>query len=411
MSLAHSLPFLYQDKEMITLNIPKLSEQFSEITLNDYYHLHENPELSTQEKETTAYIVSRLREIGLEPKTDYPEYGVTALIQGAFPGKTILLRADYDALPVSECTGFEHASHHPGVMHACGHDTHTAGLLGAARILNAGKASLHGTVKLCFQPAEEVPHHGARIMVEAGALENPKVDFSAGLHVSPEFQIGEAYTKTGPVSAYGDRLFVTVRGKGAHGSSPQYANDPVGAVLMMCNMILEFRGRFAPGDGVLIQITRLQAGEAENVIPEEASFGVCIRAHSRDNREKIKSGIRKIVKEISAFYGMRYTAKGFQSDFPIVINDAMGVQLASESIRKLGMKMAKPSAFNTFGSEDFGYFANESGVPGVFVYSGSANEDPATHYSAHNPKFRVDERVVMQNARILAQIAADYLNG
>ncbi len=385
------------------MSIKTLAEKYSEAMLRDFHHLHQHPELSCQEKETTEYIANALREIGLTPCTDYPEYGVSAIIQGGKPGKTILLRADIDALPITEESGCPYSSQVPGVMHACGHDIHTAGLLGAARILYDLREELCGNVKLCFQPAEEVPHHGASKLVEAGILENPKVDISVGIHVDAANPLGQITFLEGPASAFGDRFTATLHGKGGHGSEPHKVNNPIDAALAICQMIQSFRCKLSPTDIALIQITKIQAGSVENVIPDTCVLGGCIRTVSKEIRQQIRSKITDIIDGVCKMQGVSYSLSGFNSDFPIVINDETAVKLAETSAEKLGLHCIK-GKISRLGSEDFGWYANESGVPGVFIWAGCGSP-----YPAHNPRFRADERSLPQNAGLLAQIAIDYL--
>ncbi len=385
------------------MDIKVLAEKYTASMIQDFHHLHRHPELSCHEKETTAYIANILREVGLTPNTDYPEYGVSAVIEGGNPGKTILLRADIDALPITEESGCSYSSEIPGVMHACGHDVHTAGLLGAARILYELREELCGNVKLCFQPAEEVPHHGASKLVEAGIMENPKVDMSVGIHVDAENPVGQITLLEGPASAFGDRFTVTLCGKGGHGSEPHKANNPIDTALTICQMIQSFRARINPVDIASIQITKLQAGSVENIIPDQCVLGGCIRTVSKEMRQEIREKISDIVDGICKMQDISYTLEGFNSDFPIIINDDDAVELAKRSADKLGLSSQR-AKIKRLGSEDFGWFANESGVPGVFIWAGCSSPAPA-----HNPRFRADERSLPQNAALLAQIAVDYL--
>lgn len=385
------------------MDIKSLAEKYTPVMLQDFHHLHRHPELSCHEKETTAYIAGILREIGLTPNTDYPEYGVSAVIQGKKPGKTILLRADIDALPITEESGCPYSSEVPGVMHACGHDIHTSGLLGAARILFDLREDLCGNVKLCFQPAEEVPHHGASKLVEAGIMENPKVDMSVGIHVNATTPVGHLTFREGAASAFGDRFTVTLHGKGGHGSDPHKSNNPIDAALSICQMIQSFRCRLCPTETALIQITKIQAGSAENIIPDTCVLGGCIRTISKEVRQQIRDKITAIIDGVCGMQDITYSLAGFNSDFPIIINDENAIKLAMASGEKLGL-ICEKKKIDHLGSEDFGWFANESGVPGVFVWAGCSSPAPA-----HNPRFRADERSLPQNAALLAQIAIDYL--
>ena len=219
--------------------VKELAEKYAEEMVADRRHIHQNPELGGKEEATAAYIAQRLRQIGIEPNIQWSQHACTALLTGRPGGKVVMLRADIDALPIQEDTGLAFASRNPGVMHACGHDIHTAALLGAARILYEMRDELKGTVKFCFQPAEEIKGIGACIMVQEGVLENPKVDYVVGAHVTPSLPLGTVTAEPGPSSAYPDSFSIDITGVGCHASAPHNGKEPIRAAVAAYHMIGE----------------------------------------------------------------------------------------------------------------------------------------------------------------------------
>ena len=251
--------------------IRELSEQYALRQIELRRQIHTHPELGGQEFETGALIENELRSMGVEVRRGYAKTGLVGLIHGKKgSGNTILIRADMDALPMVDLLDCPYHSQNDGIAHTCGHDTHTATLLGAAYILSHLQDEFFGTVKFCFQPAEEASDGGAEAMVCDGVLEDPKVDFAIGMHVSPAKPVGYAAIEPGPITAYPDFFSITFRGKGGHGSCPSKANDPILPLVATYQMIQNIQKRISPLEPAVIQVCSLQAGTAEAVIPDEA---------------------------------------------------------------------------------------------------------------------------------------------
>ena len=391
---------------MLTEKIHELTERYSEELYEWRKYLHKNPELSFEETNTAKFICERLAEMGIEHTPGVAGTGVTGLIRGGKPGRTLLLRADMDALPVQEETGLPFSSEKPGVMHACGHDGHVAQLLCAARILNELRGELCGNVKLAFQPAEE-NGGGARLMIEAGVLENPHVDASAACHLWGPAKAGTVTTKPGPVMAATDTFFLTLKGKGGHGAMPHLAVDPV---VMASDFVMQLQTiasrRVDPQDPVVLTCGSLHAGQQHNVIPGEAKLAVSVRMFSDDVADKIEAEVRRIANGVAESYGGSYELD-YRKGFPALINDKAMAELALRvGALVAGEKNAVEMRVAEMSSEDFAFFAQR--VPSVFFYVGISEEGeaPAVH---HHPMFQFHERHLKTAAECLACFAVSYL--
>lgn len=378
-------------------------------------YLHENPELSMDLPNTNAFVVKTLNELGIENK-NLAGYGVVALIGGKKPGKTILLRADMDALPVPEEVDLEFKSKTPNVMHACGHDIHTASLLGAAEILKSMENELEGTVKLMFQPAEETLI-GAKNMVEAGALEDPKVDAAFMIHVftgNPLKSGMVGISDPGPFSSASDWFTINIQGKGGHSSAPEHAIDPlnIAAHLHIALQALNSR-EISALDKVVLTIGHMSGGLTNNVIPDTAILEGTIRSYDPKVREFVQ---RRIV-EISEF-----TAKTFRGEATVeftqgissVINDKDSLDTAREVFTELlgEENVMKTSDFLPsgllMGSEDFSYVADR--VPGVMIpFTLGDSRDDRYKYPHHHPKTCFDEEHIFEAAAGYAAYAVRWL--
>ncbi len=272
----------------------------------EWFHRH--PELSHEEAGTAAYIAKVLKEIGLEPKTNIGGYGVTALIKGRGPGKCVGLRADFDALPVTECTGLPYASENPGVMHACGHDTHAAMLLGAAYVMNELKDEFDGCVKLIFQPAEEdAAACGSKAMIEDGVLEHPHVDAVFGQHVWPTMDVGKIGIRNGAMMASSDRFFITIHGKNAHGSQPDAGIDAIVIASQVVTALQSIVSRnVGPLDSAVVTIGVMRGGTRYNIIADTVELEGTCRNLNPEVRNKMPERIENIVKGVTEGMGGAY---------------------------------------------------------------------------------------------------------
>lgn len=383
-------------------------------------HLHQNPELSGREVETAKFVSERLRAIGLEPRA-IAGTGVTAVIAGKLPGATIALRADMDALPVEEAVDLPFASHATGtyegknvpVMHACGHDTHTAMLLAAAEVLAGLRDRLPGKIVLLFQPAEEgVPVAegvaGAERMVAEGALDDPRVDAVFGIHVFAGLESGVLGWRRGSMLAAGDRFEIVVQGKQAHGSKPWAGIDPIvaGSAIVSALQTLVSRESDLTKEPVVVTVGQFEAGIRNNIIPDRARLVGTVRTFDEGMRADVQGRMTRIAERVAEGYGA--TAKvTFDPGYPVTANDAALVDELLPTLERLAPGRVREVPKIT-ASEDFSFYANR--VPGVYIFLGiTPKADVATAASNHSPLFFVDESALPTGVRAFAQVAADYL--
>lgn len=394
---------------MIMNPVQTLAEKYSADMKQFRRHIHQHPELGGKEESTIAYIAEKLKEMGLEPNCNYSEHACTALIKGSGQGKVILLRADIDALAIQEDTGLPFASRNDGVMHACGHDCHTASLLGAALILRDLRDQFPGTVKLCFQPAEEVKGLGACNLVEEGVLKDPDVDFVMGIHVTPSLPVGSVSCESGPVTAYPDFFTITIHGKSCHGSAPSTGKDPIRAAVAAYQMINDLSSRIDMLEPHVIQICTFRTDTtATNIVPNTTTIGGTVRTLTPESRQLCISGVEQICRAVESCYGVTCELKGFGPATPPVVNDPGYTPKAKDSVRKIITGDFVAHNADQLGGEDFSFY-QQTGIPGFFVRSGAANTDSATHYPLHSAKFCPDEAVIAVDAAMYAQVALDYL--
>lgn len=365
--------------------------------------LHAHPELGFEEVRTAGIVAERLKSLGLEPRTGIGRTGVLARITGAKPGRTVLLRADMDALPILEENDIDYRSQTPGKMHACGHDCHTSILLGVARQLVAEKHDLPGSIVLCFQPAEELggPKGGAEAMIQDGALEWAKADVSLGLHVWQDLPIGVVGVTEGPWMAAVDEFTVTFKGKGAHGAMPQAGRDPVVALAHAVTALQTLVSRNAdPLKELVVSVTQLRAGSAFNIIPETAWMNGTIRSFDRDLWAAIPQMFERVVRGVAAALDCEATILFERGNKP-TYNDPKVVPLVrAAAAHVVGVDHVRTDV-RTMGGEDFSAFLER--VPGVFIAIGSRNEAKDLRYDHHHPRFNVDEESLRIGAEVLLE--------
>lgn len=368
--------------------------------------LHQNPELGCREYQTAALIRRRLDVLGI-PYAPAADTGTMAVIKGNFPGRTLGFRADIDALPIQEATGLACASQTPGVMHACGHDLHTAALLGAAELLWTRRDLIHGTVKLFFQPDEEGDGGAARMIAE-NCMEHPHVDAMLCCHVDSSIPTGTLSTKTGPACAASNPFTVVLHGRGSHGAKPHLGTDVIAAGAQMISALQTISSRrVSPTDPVVVTVGSFHAGDAGNVLPEEARFSGMIRTMSAETREQVTSDFRSIVINTAAAMGVTADIK-MTDGYPCCYNDPGITSLLQTAAAKiLGRENVLPQADPTLGTDDFGYFS--ALVPGCYYYIGVGNADKGFTYPNHNPHFAVDPDALPLAAAVEAQAALDFL--
>jgi len=324
-------------------------------SLRHYFHMH--PELSFEEVLTSAKVAEVLRKLDIDVQTGIAKTGVVGLIKGGKPGPTVLLRADMDALKVDEEADVPYKSTVPGVMHACGHDGHTAGLLGAAMILNEIKDEIAGNIKLVFQPAEE-DAGGALPMIQAGVLENPKVDAAFGCHLMGTVQANIIEVKKGPLMASPDTFDITIIGKGGHASMPHLAIDPVTIAAQVINELQTLVSRrINPLLPAVISLTTIHGGTVHNVIPNTVEMSGTIRTFDKSVRDWIPEAMESVIKHVTQANGASYTFK-VNKKFPPLINDDQMTDIAEKAAAKVvGQSNVRHAALPAMGAEDFAYFA------------------------------------------------------
>ena len=373
----------------------------------DRRHLHEHPELGFQEVETARFVAGRLAQLGLDDiRTGIAETGVTALIRGTNPDgpgaeRCVLLRADMDALPITEETDVPFASQNRGVMHACGHDAHTTILLGVARLLMERRDTFAGTVKVLFQPCEEQPPGGARPMVAAGVLEHPTVEAAFALHVAPDTPTGTIKVLAGPVSAASDTFFVDIAGHGGHGAYPHRTVDPVavGARIVSALQLLVAR-EIDPMHRAVVTVGSLVAGEADNVVPDTARMEGTVRTYDEADREFLRRRIPEVIRSIGA--AMQATvAIDYVPGYPGVVNDEAMTDLvrraATDVVGEDSVRDGRPM----MGVEDFAYFAQR--VPACFYNLGVKFPDRDTA-GVHHPRFDMNEDALAVGAEVMVTV-------
>ena len=380
-----------------------------EVVANRRY-LHQHPELSFHEEQTSRFVAEKLRDLGIETHTGIATNGVLGILRGARPGKTVLLRADMDALPIEELNDVPYKSQTPGVMHACGHDAHTAILLGVARLLSERTGEFAGTVKLAFQPAEEVAPGGAKPMIEAGVMENPHVDAAFGVHMAQELPAGTIGITPGPLCAAPDFFVATIKGLGGHAARPHAAVDPV-VVAAHCIVALQtlVSRETNPLRPAVITVGQLQAGTVSNVIPEEAVLRGTVRTFDEETRQHIAKRLGEVIEGIAT--AMRATASvEYIFGYPPLINDVAMTGLVREVVTDLlGPDRVLEREPGMVG-EDMAYFLQQA--PGCFFQVGTNNPERGLIYGHHHPRFDIDdEQSLPVGVAAVTSVALRYLNG
>ena len=368
--------------------------------------IHRNPELGFEELRTQALVEKELDSLGIEHRR-IAKTGVVGVIRGAKPGRVVALRADMDALPITEKSGEPFSSEVPGKMHACGHDAHTAMLLGAARVLQGMREELHGTIVLLFQPAEEGPG-GAEPMIEGGALDDPKVEAVAMLHVDHRLHAGSIGVTPGPVNASADEFYVIVQGRGGHGAYPHTAADAIPAAAAMVTALQTIASRETdPLKSVVVTVGTISGGYRNNVIADEVKMSGTLRAHDPEIRNELESRVRRILDGVAAAYGVKAELQVNYGYPPVVNNVALAENFSKYMKAHSSVPVHRPAP--TMGAEDFAYFAQR--VPGVHVRLGIRNDETGAVHSGHSPLFRIDEAALPVGVQTLVAFATGVAAG
>ncbi|AIQ74503.1 MULTISPECIES: amidohydrolase [Paenibacillus] len=360
-------------------------------------HLHRHPELSNEEYGTTEYIISLLERAGVRIVEYGLSTGVIAEIGGKKPGLVIALRADIDALPIQEESGVSFASLYPGKMHACGHDFHTAALIGAAFQLKQREQQLQGTVRLLFQPAEEKAQ-GAQRIIASGALEDVRAVI--GLHNKPDLPVGTIGIKGGPLMAAADGFVIEVQGGSSHAAVPEAGIDPIVAASHIVTAFQSIVSRnVSPLQSAVVSVTQIHSGNSWNIIPEKAVLEGTIRTFDETVRSKVLNRFQEVAVGVAAALGAEATVRWIEGP-PPVINDPSLAALGVESVEALGYREIQPEL--SLAGEDFAFYQRV--VPGLFVFVGTEGSQ-----EWHHPAFNLDERALPVAARFLADVAVRSL--
>jgi amidohydrolase len=369
--------------------------------------LHMHPELAFEEFRTAGIVADELRELGLEVQTGVGKSGVVAILEGAQDGPTVLVRADMDALPILEENTFEYKSTTPGKMHACGHDGHTTIGLGVAKLLSKHRDEIAGRVKFVFQPAEETVG-GAKAMVADGVLNDPHPDLTLGLHLWNSMPLVKLGVGVGPVMAGASTFTIKITGKGGHAALPNAGLDPVVCAAQMIMALQTIVSRNVdPMESVVISVTRVQAGTAYNIIPQDAELWGTIRTFKIEVRDLVERRMREITEGIAQAMGCSATLVIEDGTFP-VNNDPKITERTRGVLREYVGDEGLVTDERTMGAEDVGYFMHD--IPGMYFFVGASVASPDGHYYGHHhPRFDFDENALPLGVALMASAVADYI--
>ncbi|WP_299276688.1 amidohydrolase [uncultured Psychroserpens sp.] len=385
------------------------------------HHFHQNPELSNREFKTAEKIAAHLTSLGIEVQTGVAKTGVVGILKGDQPGKVVALRADIDALPVTERNDLPYKSEvqteflgtKTGVMHACGHDTHISILMGVAEILSKHKDKIKGTVKFIFQPAEEGPppgeEGGAKLMIKEGVLDNPKVDAIFGLHINSETPVGTIKYKAGGIMASVERFVITVKGKQTHGSQPWSGVDPIliSAKIIDGLQTIISRESKLTNEAAVITVGKITAGTRFNIIPESAEMIGTVRTLDPKMRAHIERRMKEMVETIAKAYGGEATIT-FQNNTSITFNDPKLVDQMLPTLQNVAGTENVVLRKATTGGEDFSYF--QEIIPGFYFFLGGMTPGNTEAFPHHTPDFKIDDKGLLLGVKTMTNLAIDYLN-
>jgi len=387
----------------------KLSKQYAQEVIAFRRHLHANPELSYQEFNTANYITQKLKEFGLHPQKGIANTGVVVLIEGKNPSKKIIaLRADIDALPITEANEIDYKSKNNGVMHACGHDVHSASLLGTAKILNETKSQWEGTVKLIFQPGEEKNPGGASIMIKEGVLQNPSPTSIIGQHVFPLLPVGKIGFREGKYMASSDEIYLKVIGKGGHGAAPELTIDPVVIASHIIIALQQVISRNAsPKQPTVLTFGKITAMGATNIIPNEVNIAGTFRALDEIWRADGLKKIKKMAESIAEGMGGKCEVD-IHHGYPCLENNPeLTKAIRAAAVQYVGVENVVDIE-QTLGSEDFAYYSQV--IPASFYRLGSRNEAKGITSYVHTPTFNIDEDALKIGPGLMAWMAVQQLS-
>jgi amidohydrolase len=375
--------------------------------------IHQNPELSFNEIETSKLIASELTNLGiknffaLKSSIEEPENNIGVIGVLGVGERTVALRADIDALPIAESTSLEFSSRNQGVMHACGHDMHTAMLLTAAKILKENEKEINGRILLIFQPAEEMLPGGAKLILDSKILDEHKPEAFFGQHINPELQSGKIVTKSGPLMASTDEIHLTIHGKSTHAAQPHLGADPILAsaniIQSLQNLLTKFKNPLEPA---VISVTAINSGNTTNIIPDSAKMMGTIRTYNQELRELLKEKINSNIIDIAKQYDCT-VENNILEGYPPLINNTETTELVQDVTKQIlgenSYEIAEPKMW----AEDFAYYSQIA--PSTFWFLGVKNEDKPI-FPLHNPNLNPDENALIQGTAIMSAIGIEYLN-
>ena len=387
--------------------------------------IHQNPELGNREFRTSALVAERLRQLGYEVREKVAHTGIVAVLKGSKPGPVVALRADMDALPVTEEVDLPFASkvrtnwrgRETGVMHACGHDAHTAILMAAAEVLAKLRSELPGTIKLIFQPAEKGPPQGeeggARLMIKEGALDNPRPEVIFGLHVTAPGRTGTVYYRPGATMAGSDAFRITVKGKGTHAARPWTGVDPIviAAQIILGLQTIESRQVDVTAEPSVLTVGLIQAGTRHNIIPDKAEMAGTLRTFDLEMRDFIMRRVKESAEAIARSGGGEATVEWVSDGYIPLINNIALTHRLVPTLQRIGGKENVIEASRRTTAEDFSFYAQE--IPGFFFHVGMAPPSvPVALVAAnHLPRFQIDEDGLLKALRYMLHVTADYMGG
>lgn len=367
---------------------------------------HQYPELGFQEILTAEFISNKLSQWGIEHQTNIAQTGIVATIKSNYPGKVLAIRADMDALPIQEENELSYCSKHDGIMHACGHDGHTAIALGIAYYLAHNREQWQGTVKIIFQPAEESPG-GAKPMIEEGVLSNPDVDAIVGLHLWNNLSLGTVGVREGALMAAVECFQCQIYGQGGHGAIPQQTIDSVVVGAQIVNALQTIVARnISPIDSAVVTVGEFHAGTALNVIADRAKMSGTVRYFNPELEGFIGRRVKEIIAGICQSHRAKYDLDYWQLYPPVINHPRMTQLVKSVALEVVETRMGIVPQCQTMGGEDMSFFLQE--VPGCYFFLGSANPDKGCHYPHHHPRFNFDESVLTMGVEIFARCVEKF---
>ena len=395
---------------MLKEKIKELSKNYAEEFIEIRHHLHAHPELSYQEFETSKYVQAKLKEYGIDFEV-MATTGVIGIVRGKNPEKRIIaLRADMDALPITEQNELEYCSKNEGVMHACGHDVHTTCLLGAAKILSELKEEWEGTIKLIFQPGEEKNPGGASLLIKEGVLENPKPQAIFGLHVHPNLEVGKLSFRGGMVMASADEIYISVKSKGGHAAAPHLTADTIlTASHLVVNLQQVVSRMNDPFNPTVLSITSIQGGNATNVIPSEVKLMGTFRAMNEEWRFKAHELIKNICERTGDISGAQIDVE-IDVGYPFVLNDVVLTDIAKRKAEEFAGEQDVEETEMRMGAEDFAFYSHL--MPACFFRLGVGNVQKNISSGVHTPTFNIDEKAIENGMGIMAWLGVSvHANG